>query len=88
MLKKITVILLILTSFAFASDEVSLEYKEKKSSSKFFKQHVEVLKNFHLDLHILGMFGLVDDSFQKKYSSYIDDRYEPDQKIFTLTYKF
>ena len=88
MLKKITVILLILNSFAFASDEVSLEYKEKKSSSNFFEQHVEVFKNFHFDLHALSVFSLVDDRFQNKYESYIEDRYTENQKLFTLTYKF
>lgn len=88
MLKQLIIILLILNSFAFASDEVSLEYKEKKSSSKFFKQHIKIFKNFHLDLHVFSMFSLVDDRFENEYESYIKDRHNEEQKLFTLTYKF
>lgn len=88
MLKQLIILLLLLNSLSLASDEVSLDYKPKKTSSKFFKQHVEVFKNFHIDIHVFSIFSLVDDRFQNEYASYIKDRDNEDQKLFTLTYKF
>jgi len=88
MLKKTIVALLMINSLIFASDKPSLDYQPKKSSEAFMQKHIKIFKNFHLDIHMFGMFSLVDERFQKEYGSYIQDRYEQDQKLFTLTYKF
>lgn len=88
MLKRIIIILLLINSFAFASEEVILDYKPKQTSENFLQKHVKILKNLHLDIDIFGMFSLVDDRYQKEYGSYIKDRHDEDLKLFTLTYKF
>jgi len=88
MLKYIILLVLIMNSFTLASEKVALDYKPKKSSARFFKQHFEILKNFHIDIHVFSVFSLVDDRFKNEYATYIKDREEVKEELFTLTYKF
>lgn len=65
-MKKVLIVLLLLSSFVYASSANVYVYEAKPSSHFLLANTVKILKNFYVDVNLARMLSLVDNRFEKE----------------------
>ena len=86
MLRKIFILLLLINSVVFASDNLTATYtKEKTFDPVLFADKIEVAENFYLDINLFTAISMVDDTLIKEQAL---EKNSPEETLFTFSYKF
>lgn len=87
-MKKVLIVLLLLSTFVYASSDNKYSYEPKVSASFFLTKTVKVLKNFYLDVDFVRMLSLVDSRFENDDFLNAPKRIVDDKPVCMLVYKF
>jgi hypothetical protein len=65
-MKKVLIVLVLLSSFVYASSANVYVYESKPSSHFLLTNTVKILKNLYVDVDFARMFSLVDSRFENE----------------------
>lgn len=87
-MKKIILVLLLSTTFVYASSAAEYTYQAEKLEYAFLKSTAKVLKNLYVDVDFVRMLTLVDNRFENEDFLNAPKRIDQIKPLFTLSYRF
>lgn len=87
-MKKVLIVLLLLSTFVYASSDNKYSYEPEASTGFLLTKTVKVLKNFYVDVDFVRMLTLVDNRFENDDFLNAPKRIMVEKPVCMLVYKF